>query len=81
MPKYKNLTPELVEGFLDKFFSKIATKAADRAVSKIQKNDPKLANLLKTAQKLRKDGEKFLNSMSSTEREKYEDDFMKRYGG
>ena len=80
MPKYKNNTPEIVEGFLDKFFAKIATKAADKTLQKIKKKDPKLGALLGRAQQMRKDGEAFLNKMDPEERDEYMDDLFAKYG-
>jgi len=80
MANYKNNTPKLVEGFLDKFFGKIATKAADKALKDINKKDPKLGKLLSRAQDIRKDGEAFLNKMDPDERDEYMDDLFAKYG-
>ena len=35
MPKYKNLSPKLIEGFLDKMLGKIITKKAEKHIKDI----------------------------------------------
>ena len=80
MPKYKNLSPKLVEGFLDKMLGKVATRAAEKHIKDISKKDPKLGKILQRANKVAKEGEKYLKSMSKDEREKYMDDIYKSYG-
>tara|TARA_R110002020_G_scaffold68202_3_gene178520 strand:+ start:2879 stop:3121 length:243 start_codon:yes stop_codon:yes gene_type:complete len=69
MPKYKKVKPEIVEGLLDRFFGKIATKSAERAIKDIKKKDPELGNLLDQAKQLRKRGEARLAKMTKQERD------------
>ena len=80
MPKYKNLTPKLIEGFIDKMFGRILTKKAEKHIKDITNKDPKLGKILQRANKVAKDGEKYLKSMSKSEREKYMGDIYKDYG-
>ncbi len=79
MPKYKKVKPEITEGFLDRFFAKIATNTANRVVKNIKKKDPKLGNLLDRAQELRKQGEAHLAKMTKKEREDYLDDMWNQF--
>ena len=41
MAKYKKLTPELIEGFLDKMFGKLATQAGKDVAREMGKKDKK----------------------------------------
>ena len=43
----KKVKPEIIEGLLDRFFGKLATGAASRAIKNIKKKDPELGKLLK----------------------------------
>jgi len=79
MPNYKKVKPEITEGFLDKFFAKVATNTATRAVKNIKKKDPKLGKLLDMAQELRKQGEAHLSKMTKQEREDYLDDMWDQF--
>ena len=79
MVKYKKVKPEITEGFLDKFFAKVATNTATRAVKNIKKKDPKLGKLLDMAQELRKQGEAHLSKMTKQEREDYLDDMWDEF--
>jgi hypothetical protein len=79
MVKYKKVKPEITEGFLDKFFAKVATNTATRAVKNIKKKDPKLGKLLDMAQDLRKQGEAHLSKMTKQEREDYLDDMWDQF--
>jgi len=80
MAKYKNLSPQLVEGFLAKMFGKILTKKAEKHIKDILKKDPKLGKILQRANNVAKEGEDYLKSMSKSEREKYMGDIYKDYG-
>ena len=80
MPKYKNLKPEIIEGFLDAMFGKVATKAAEKTIKDIEKKDPKLGKLLKIANDVKKRGERHLKSMSKAEREDYLDKLDRELG-
>ena len=42
MPKYKNVTPELVEGFLDKFFSALGKGLRKQALKDLAKMSMKV---------------------------------------
>ena len=80
MPKYKNLKPEIIEGFLDAMFGKVATKAAEKTIKDIEKKDPKLGKLLKIANDVAKKGERHLKSMSKSERDDYMDNLRRDLG-
>jgi len=80
MAKYKKLTPELIEGFLDKMFGKLATQAGKDVAREMGKKDKKAGDLLGRAWKLADDMEKHLKSMSPSKREKYKRDLWKKAG-
>ena len=80
MAKYKKLTPELIEGFLDKMFGRIATQAGKQVAKDMGKKDPNAGELLNRAWKLAGDMEKHLKSMSPSKREKYKKDLWKKAG-
>ena len=80
MSKYKNLSPQIVEGFLDKIFGRILTRKAEKHIKDISKKDPKLGKILQRANNVAKEGEKYLKSMSKSEREKHLGDIYKDYG-
>ena len=79
MPKYKKVKPEITEGFLDRFFAKIATNTADRHIKQIKKKDPEMGKLLDRAQELRKQGEARLAKMTKKEKEKAFADMWAKY--
>ena len=80
MAKYKNLTPKLIEGFLDKMFGRIATKVGQDVAKDMSRSDPEIGKLLKHAANLVKKTEKHLNSMSKSEKEKYIKGLEKKLG-
>ena len=43
MPKYKNLTPQLIEGFLEKMFGAIATSAGKKVAKDMASKAPEVA--------------------------------------
>ena len=55
MPKYKNLTPKLIEGFLDKMFGRIATRAGQDVAKDMARKDPTIGKKLARAAALVKD--------------------------
>ena len=80
MPKYKNNTPQIVEGFLEKMFGAIATRVGQKVANDIAKKDPEMGKLLDKAQDLMKQAEKRLNKMTPAEKEKYFSDKYKKFG-
>ncbi len=62
MPKYKNLKPEIIEGFLDKIFANAAKKAQNDAIKKLAKKDKTFAKNYDTLVKLRDKVEKDLKA-------------------
>ena len=79
MAKYKKVKPEIIEGPLDRFFGKLATGAASRAIKNIKKKDPELGKLLDAAQDLRKRGEERLAKMTKQERDDEWESMVKKY--
>ena len=43
MSKYKNNTPQIVEGFLEKMFGAMATRVGQKVAKDIAKKDPEIA--------------------------------------
>ena len=80
MAKYKNLTPKLIEGFLDKMFGRIATKTGQAVARDMSRSDPEIGKLLTHAANLVKKTEKHLNSMSKSDRAKYIRNLKKKHG-
>ena len=78
MAKYKNLI--LIEGFLEKMFGKIVTKAGQEVVKDMKKRDPKVGNKMVRLTDLIKDIEKDMKGMSKIEKQKYKDDIWKKAG-
>ena len=62
MSKYKNLKPEIIEGFLDKIFANAAKKAQSDAIKKLSKKDKTFAKNYATLVKLRDKVEKDLKA-------------------
>jgi hypothetical protein len=80
MPKYKNNTPQIVEGFLEKMFGALATNTGKKVAAKMSKKDPEMGKLLNRAQGLMKQAEKRLKGMSAAEKEKHFADLEKELG-
>ena len=80
MTKYKNLTPKLIEGFLDKMFGRIATKTGQAVATDMSRNDPEIGKKLARVAKLVKDIEKDMKGMSKAQKTKYERDIWKKAG-
>jgi len=62
MSKYKNLKPEIIEGFLDKIFANAAKKLQSDAIKKLAKKDKTFAKNYATLVKLRDKVEKDLKA-------------------
>ena len=62
MSKYKNLKPEIIEGFLDKIFANAAKKSQSDAIKKLSKKDKTFAKNYATLVKLRDKVEKDLKA-------------------
>tara|TARA_R100001377_G_scaffold81900_1_gene61747 strand:- start:786 stop:1034 length:249 start_codon:yes stop_codon:yes gene_type:complete len=80
MAKYKKLTPELIEGFLDKMFGRIATQAGKQVAKDMGKKDPKVGKKLARVAALVKDIENDMKGMSKAQQSKFERDLWKRAG-
>ena len=77
MPKYKNNTPQMIEGFLDKMFGKITSKIGQDVINNMKKKDPTVGKYLSIASDMIKKTEKHLASMSPDEQEKYKKQITK----
>ena len=80
MAKYKNLTPKLIEGFIDKMFGRIATRAGQDVAKDMARKDPTVGKKLARAAALVKDIEKDMKNMSKAQKEKYKRDIWKKAG-
>ena len=80
MPKYKNLTPQLIEGFLEKMFGAIATSACKKVAKDMAKKDPEVGKLLSRASDLVSQAEKRLKGMTPAEKKKHFADLEKKLG-
>jgi hypothetical protein len=80
MPKYKNNTPQIIEGFLEKMFGALATKTGEKLTKQISKQDPEMGKLLQRGKDLIKQAEKRLKGMSPEEKEKRYQQQMKDLG-
>ena len=80
MLKYKNLTPKLIEGFLDKMFGRIATRAGQDVAKDMARKDPTIGKKLARAAALVKDIENDMKKMSKAQKKKYEQDLLKKAG-
>ena len=70
MSKYKNLKPEIIEGFLDKIFANAAKKLQSDAIKKLAKKDKTFAKNYATLVKLRDKVEKDLRAKGIDPNEK-----------
>ena len=80
MPKYNEKTLKLVESFLANLFGKTVKRATDQEMKKLSKADPELGKILKRAAQVKKDADKFYNSLTRKEREEKLAAIMKKYG-
>tara|TARA_B100000902_G_scaffold32435_1_gene38841 strand:+ start:4124 stop:4369 length:246 start_codon:yes stop_codon:yes gene_type:complete len=64
MPKYKNSTRQIREGFISKMFGALATRTGKKIAANIAKKDPEMGKLLARAEVLMKQAEKRIKSMS-----------------
>lgn len=80
MAKYKNFTSELIEGFLDKMFGKIITKAGQQVTKDMTKADPSFGKKLLRVRALIKDIENDMKGMSKAQKDKYKRDIWKKAG-
>jgi len=80
MPKYKNLTPKLIEGFFDKMFGRIITKAGQDVIKDMTRKDPKIGKKLSRVANLVKDIENDMKGMSKSQQDKYKRDIWKKAG-
>ena len=62
MAKYKNLKPEIIEGFLDKVFGSVVKNRANATINKIAKKDKTFAKNYATLKKLRNKVERDLKA-------------------
>tara|TARA_R100000008_G_C3561269_1_gene156318 strand:+ start:63 stop:260 length:198 start_codon:yes stop_codon:yes gene_type:complete len=64
MPKYKNVTPQLVEGFMEKFFAALGRGLRKQALKDLAKKDPVIAKSIKDLEQAKANLEKSLNKHS-----------------
>ena len=76
MAKYKNNTPQIVEGFLEKMFGALATTAGQKVAKDLAKKDPEMGKLLARAQGLMKQADKRIKGMSRAELDQWKRDTM-----
>ena len=76
MTKYKNSTPQIVEGFLEKMFGALATKAGQKVAKDLAKKDPEMGKLLARASGLLKQADKRIKGMSRAELDQWKRDAM-----
>lgn len=62
MAKYKNVKPEILEGFLDAIFGAVAKERSSAAIDALKKKDRNFAANYKKLQKLRDKFEKELKA-------------------
>ena len=62
MARYKNLKPEIIEGFLDKMFNSIVKNKVDATIQSIAKKDKTFAKNYKELVKLRNKVERDLKA-------------------
>tara|TARA_R110002110_G_scaffold83238_1_gene216132 strand:- start:155 stop:403 length:249 start_codon:yes stop_codon:yes gene_type:complete len=80
MPKYKNFTPKLVEGFFDKMFGRIITKAGQDVVKDMTRKDPKIGKKLSRVAAMIADIRKDMKGMTPSQKDKYKRDVWKKAG-
>jgi|TARA_B110000211_G_scaffold36995_1_gene37222 hypothetical protein len=80
MANYKNLKPEIVEGFLEKMFGKIITKAGQDVANDMAKKDPTFGKKMNRVATLVKDIENDMKNMSKAQKDKYKRDIWKKAG-
>ena len=74
MANYKNLKPEIVEGFLEKMFGKITTKVGQDVANDMAKKDPSFGKKMNRVAALVKDIENDMKSMTKAQKDKYKRD-------
>ena len=80
MARYKNNTPQIVEGFLDKMFGAFVKKRGQQIAKDMGRKDPEMGRLLCIAAKAINQAEKRLKNMTPAEKKKHFSDLEKLAG-
>lgn len=80
MAKYKPVDEKIVEGFMEKMFGRIVTKAGQQVAADIAKKDPKFGSKFKRLNNMIKDIEKDLKGKTKAQQAKYKRDLFKAAG-
>tara|TARA_Y100000817_G_C16385774_1_gene336796 strand:+ start:53 stop:289 length:237 start_codon:yes stop_codon:yes gene_type:complete len=78
MPKYKEVNEIVIEGFIEKLFSKVGQAKSSKVLDKLSDQDPDIKKDLEVLQKLRDKMNKELNTKAKRNAELQR--IMKQYG-
>ena len=78
MPNYKKVSKTIIEGFIEKLFSKVGKDIKSKTLDKLASKDPQLKSDLETLATLRKKMNKRLNTKAK--KDAAFDRIMKQYG-
>ena len=78
MPKYKEVNEIVIEGFIEKLFSKVGQAKSSKVLDKLSDQDPYIKKDLEILQKLRDKMNKELNTKAKRNTELQR--IMKQYG-
>ena len=78
MPKYKEVNEIVIEGFIEKLFSKVGQAKSSKVLDKLSDHDPDIKKDLEVLQKLRDKMNKELNTKAKRNAELQR--IMKQYG-
>ena len=78
MPKYKEVNEIVIEGFIEKLFSKVGQAKSSKVLDKLSDQDPDIKKDLEILQKLRDKMNKELNKKAKRNTELQR--IMKQYG-
>jgi len=78
MPKYKEVNEIVIEGFIEKLFSKVGQAKSSKVLDKLSDQDPDIKKDLEILQKLRDKMNKELNTKAKRNAELQR--IMKQYG-
>ena len=78
MPKYKEVNEIVIEGFIEKLFSKVGQAKSSKDLDKLSDQDPDIKKDLEILQKLRDKMNKELNTKAKRNTELQR--IMKQYG-
>ena len=78
MPKYKEVNEIVIEGFIEKLFSKVGQAKSSKVLDKLSDQDPDIKKDLEILQKIRDKMNKELNTKAKRNTELQR--IMKQYG-